>query len=174
VKNARKHIFANGAPATGAVDQFLVQELSQSNINGKSTSSSNRTRHSRRVSTANGGALGALRAERARDRAGNRQAAGSCQPIRREVLVGSCSRPVRAVRYERTSILAALCPNGKKARAKVIGIYDGITAASGVRLGRSRRPESVAAIRIGAGGSRQRVGSEEHGGQQPIMCTRLK
>ena len=59
------------------------------------------------------------------------------QPDSREVF-GGLVPPGQygAVRYDRISILAATVPpKGKKARAAIIGIYDGITAASGLPAG---------------------------------------
>jgi len=71
-ERSARHIFASGPLTTGAVDQF-VQELSQSNINGKSTSSSNRTRPHRRLPHRERRRTRALRDERARDGASHRQ-----------------------------------------------------------------------------------------------------
>jgi hypothetical protein len=135
-ERATKHVFANGPLTTGAVDQF-VQELSQSNINGKADFKFEPNEAPPAAyRTANGGAL-VLFALNVHETVQATGSNGLVQPDSREVF-GGLVPPGQygAVRYERTSILAALVPpKGKKARAKIIGIYDGITAASAVPAG---------------------------------------
>jgi hypothetical protein len=135
-ERATKHVFANGPLTTGAVDQF-VQELSQSNINGKVDFKFEPNEAAPAAfRTANGGAL-VLFALNVHETVQATGSDGLVQPDSREVF-GGLVPPGQygAVRYERTSILAAFVPpKGKKARAKIIGIYDGITAASGLPAG---------------------------------------
>ena len=135
-ERATHHVFASGPLTTGAVDQF-VQELSQSNINGKvDFKFEPNAAPPAAFRTANGGAL-VLFALNVHETVQATGSDGLVQPDSREVF-GGLVPPGQygAVRYDRISILAATVPpKGKKARAKIIGIYDGITAASGLPAG---------------------------------------